>query len=206
MLQFQQAKRKCFAEDIVFYLSKKKILNQENRAIYEYAIEVILLNFSILVMLLLISIFWGQQLFFVCYVIFFVPLRVFSGGYHAKKSETCFGLSVALYVLAMMLSEYKWLVYNVIMSVVAIIMMFVIFLCSPIENVNHPLAEMQRRRNKMIVRIIILSDVALFVVLYINGTIIASYEIIFILLNGITFFLGKLENYKQYLNHVEKQK
>ena len=84
--------------------------------------------------------------------------------------------------------------------------MVVIFLCSPIENVNHPLAEMQRRRNKMIVRIIILSDVALFVVLYINGTIIASYEIIFILLNGITFFLGKLENYKQYLNHVEKQK
>ena len=187
---------KNIAEDIVFYLSRKKILNQDNREIYVYALEVVLLNFILLMTLLIISLFGGQHLFFVCYLCFFVPLRVFTGGYHAKKSETCFVMSVASYVLAMILVNNNLLLFNnEIIVFITALLMFLMFLYSPIENINHPLEKARKRKNKIIARVIVLIDFTLLIVFYINEMAITSYEIIFILLNGVTFSLGKIENY-----------
>lgn len=192
---------KNIAEDIVFYLSRKKILNQDNREIYVYALEVVLLNFILLMTLLIISLFGGQYLFFVCYLCFFVPLRVFTGGYHAKKSETCFVMSVASYVLAMILVNNNLLLFNneIIVFITALLMLLM-FLYSPIENINHPLEKARKRKNKIIARVIVLIDFTLLIVFYINGMAITSYEIIFILLNGVTFSLGKIENYTERKN------
>ncbi len=187
---------KNIAEDIVFYLSRKKILNQDNREIYVYALEVVLLNFILIMTLLIISLFGGQHLFVVCYLCFFVPLRVFTGGYHAKKSEICFVMSVASYVLAMILVNNNLLLFNneIIVFITALLMLLM-FLYSPIENINHPLEKARKRKNKIIARVIVLIDFTLLIVFYISGMAITSYEIIFILLNGVTFSLGKIENY-----------
>ena len=184
------------AEDIVFYLSRKRILNQDNREIYVYALEVVLLNFILLMTLLIISLFGGQHLFFACYLCFFVPLRIFTGGYHAKKSEICFVMSVTSYVLSMILVNSNLLLFNnVIMVLITVTVMLAMFLYSPIENINHPLGEARKRRNRIIARVIVLIDFTLLIVFYINRMAITTYEIIFILLNGVTFFLGKIENY-----------
>ena len=187
---------KNIAEDIVFYLSRKKILNQDNREIYVYAFEVVLLNFTLLMILLTISLFRGQHLFFACYLCFFVPLRVFTGGYHAKKSEICFVMSVASYILAMILVNTNALLFNnAKMIFITAILMLLMFLYSPIENINHPLDKVRKKRNRIIARVIVLIDFALLIVFYINKMAITTYEIIFVLLNGVTFFLGKIENH-----------
>lgn len=189
---------KNIAEDIVFYLSRKKILNQDNREIYVYAFEVVLLNSILLMTLLTISLFREQYLFFACYLCFFVPLRVFTGGYHAKKSEICLVMSVASYVLAMILVNNNVLLFNnAIMIFITAILMLLMFLYSPIENINHLLDEARNKRNRIISRVIVLIDFTLLIVFYINGMAITSYEIIFIMLNGVTFFLGKIENYNE---------
>lgn len=188
---------KNIAEDIVFYLSRKKILKQDNREVYVYALEVIMLNLILLMTLLIISLVGEQSLFFACYLFFFVPLRVFTGGYHAKKSEICFVMSVASYVLAMILVDNISLLFNnAIMVFVTALLMLLMFLYSPIENINHPLDKTRKRRNRIIARVIVLIDFTLLIVFYINGMAIAPYEIIFILLNGVVFFLGKIENYR----------
>ena len=187
---------KNIAEDIVFYLSRKKILNQDNREIYVYAFEVVLLNFILLMILFTISLFRGQHLFFACYLYFFVPLRVFTGGYHAKKSEICFVMSVASYILAMILVNTNALLFNnAKMIFITAILMLLMFLYSPIENINHPLDKVRKKRNRIIARVIVLIDFALLIVFYINKMAITTYEIIFVLLNGVTFFLGKIENH-----------
>ena len=188
---------KNIAEDIVFYLSRKKILKQDNREVYVYALEVILLNLILLMTLLIISLIGGQPSFFACYLCFFVPLRVFTGGYHAKKSEICFVMSVAPYVLAMILvNNNSSLFNNAIMVFVTALLMLLVFLYSPIENINHPLDETRKRRNRIIARVIVLIDFTLLIVFYINGMAITPYEIIFIILNGVVFFIGKIENYR----------
>lgn len=74
------------AEDIAFLLIKHKILDIEQRDIYIYGLEVILLNGGLVLMFLTISLLFGVMINFWAYLIFFLPIRIFSGGYHAKTS------------------------------------------------------------------------------------------------------------------------
>ena len=105
-------------------------------------------------------------------------------------------MSVASYVLAMILVNNNLLLFNneIIVFITALLMLLM-FLYSPIENINHPLEKARKRKNKIIARVIVLIDFTLLIVFYISGMAITSYEIIFILLNGVTFSLGKIENY-----------
>lgn len=193
-----------FAEDIVFYLTKRKVLNQDNREIYEYALEVILLNTSLLIILLLISVFVGEYLFFLCYLCFFLPIRIFSGGYHLKRSETCFFVSILSYVILLIVLKANILLYkNEMVYIASLMIMTMIALFSPIKNDNHPMSDKQIRRNKTIIRVVIFIYVGLLIVFHINEIIIASYEIIFVLFNGILFMLGKIENCVA-ANNIEK--
>ena len=78
------------ADKLVVYLLRKGILKEDNKEIYVYAFEVILMNSLLLFMLLVLSIIFDCLVLFGCYFSIFIPLRIFSGGYHAKKSEICF--------------------------------------------------------------------------------------------------------------------
>lgn len=187
---------RSIAEDIVFYLSKKKILNHEKREIYTYALEVVLLNFLLLVTLFLISLILRSISYFACYVIFFIPLRIFSGGYHSKKSEICFVTSVMSYTMALfVLKIYPLLYENIPILIITLITMIMVFIFSPVVNINHPLTKIQKRRNRIIVRLLVFIDFTLLIIFYINRMTIASYENIFVILNGVTFLIGKAENY-----------
>ena len=89
---------------------------------------------------------WRVTLVFACYLCFFIPLRVFTGGYHVKKSEICFVMSVASYVLAMILVNKNLIMFNnAIMVFITTILMLLMFLYSPIENINHPLDEARKK-------------------------------------------------------------
>lgn len=85
------------AEDIVFLLIKHKIVDIGQRDIYIYGLEVILLNGGLLLVFLSMSLLCNVMINFWSYLIFFLPLRIFSGGYHAKTSERCFVLSTIMY-------------------------------------------------------------------------------------------------------------
>lgn len=191
------------AEDIVFLLTRKKLLDTEDREVYVYAIEVLLLNFSLLLTIFVISLLFNQMTHFWCYVLFFIPLRVFLGGYHAKKSETCFLLSVAVYIITIMVHEYFLsLINSELILFFAVVMILVILYFSSEENPDHPLSPEQLRRNKMIVRIIVLFDFTLLIFLLLNQISIASREIVFLDLNGIILLVGKVNNAVVKTKHV----
>lgn len=78
------------SEALTFQLVKNKILNIEAYEIWAYSIEIILLNGSILLGCLLISFMLGEMTHMLSFVLFFIPLRMLVGGYHCRKSETCF--------------------------------------------------------------------------------------------------------------------
>ena len=182
------------AEKIYGYLSKKKLLNQNDREVYTYALEVIILNWGLLITLFVISAFMKQLLFFVCYICFFVPLRIFSGGYHAKRSEVCFIMSVGIYVLVLLILKNNVYLYeNTVLLCIASLFLLIIYIFSPVENENHPLADNQRKRNKIIVRVMVLLDFTLLIIFCFNQSTLASYEVVFVLLNGVLFLIGKVE-------------
>ena len=112
---------KHLAEDVTFLLIKNKMLDIQSYEIYLYAVEVIILNGSILLTCLLISILSGELFHMLAFILFFIPLRMLAGGYHCKRSEVCFLCSIGVYGLSIVLVHCAENLYvNIVMQILLI--------------------------------------------------------------------------------------
>ncbi len=183
-----------FAESIVFILIRNKILSIENRDVYVYGMEVILLNTILMLTLLGISIVGNGLVYFWGFLLFFVPIRTFAGGYHAKRSETCMLTSVGVYTVGMFVYKHFPNLYTSTTILCLFLMACsVLLLCSPHENVNHPLTELQRKRNRQFVWGIVIVDIIVFVIFSILNYTIASCEALFLILASGFLVVGKIQ-------------
>lgn len=181
-----------FAEDIAFLLIKNKIIDIEERDIYIYGIEVILLNGGLLLVFLLISLLSGAMINFWAYLIFFLPLRTFSGGYHAKTSEYCFVMSTAMYWISVAVTKFLPLLYlDFYWWIAGIFSVLIILIFTPLINVNNPLNEFQKKRNRIVVYSLLIIDLVFFILCCIFNWKIATNELLFIVLDALLLLVGK---------------
>ena len=185
------------AVDIAFLLIKNKIVDIQQRNIYVYALEVILLNGSLLIVFLIASLLCGAMINFWAYLIFFLPIRIFSGGYHAKSSENCFVLSTIMYGLSIAITVFFPLLYQNWKWIIAgVISILVILVLSPMVNENNPLTESQQKRNRIIVCILLAADLVVFILSYNFNWRIASYVLVFIVFDALLLLIGKVISYQ----------
>lgn len=185
------------AVDIAFLLIKNKIVDIQQRNIYVYALEVILLNGSLLIVFLIASLLCGAMINFWAYLIFFLPIRIFSGGYHAKSSESCFVLSTIMYGLSIAITVFFPLLYQNWKWIIAgVISILVILVLSPMVNENNPLTESQQKRNRIIVCILLAADLVVFILSYNFNWRIASNVLVFIVFDALLLLIGKVISYQ----------
>ena len=190
------------AEDIAFLLIKNKVLDIEQRDVYVYGIEVILLNSIIIPVFLILSLLFNTMINFWAYLIFFLPLRTFSGGYHADTSERCLILSAIMYVLSIAVTRAFPLLYqNLYWKIAGIISLLVIVIMAPLISENNPLTTTQRTRNRIVVYILLVFDLAFFILSCNYKLEIASNELVFIVFAASLLLLGK---FKQYILKCEE--
>lgn len=189
------------AVDITFLLIKNKIVDIKQRDVYVYGLEVILLNGSLLIVFLITSLLCGAMINFWAYLIFFLPIRIFSGGYHAKSSESCFVLSTIMYGLSIAITIFFPLLYqNWKWTVAGIISVIVILALSPMVNENNPLTQSQQKRNRIIVCILLAADLVTFILCCYFNWQIASNELIFIIMDVVLLLAEKLKQYISNMN------
>ncbi|MBR6669239.1 MAG: accessory gene regulator B family protein [Ruminococcus sp.] len=182
------------AVDIAFLLIKNKIVDIQQRDIYVYGLEVILLNGSLLIVFLITSLLCGEMINFLAYFVFFLPLRLFSGGYHAEESESCFVLSTIMYGISIAVTKFFPLLYmNWKWITAGVISVVVILVLSPMVNENNPLTKAQRKRNRIIVCALLAVDLVVFILSCNFNWRIASNELVFISMNALLLILGKLK-------------
>ena len=185
------------AVDIAFLLIKNKIVDIQQRNIYVYALEVILLNGSLLIVFLIASLLCGAMINFLAYLIFFLPIRIFSGGYHAKSIESCFVLSTIMYGLSIAITFFFPLLYQNWKWIIAgVISILVILVLSPMVNENNPLTESQQKRNRIIVCILLAADLVVFILSYNFNWRIASNVLVFIVFDALLLLIGKVISYQ----------
>lgn len=183
------------AESLVFWLIKYKKVDIEDRDIYIYGLEVILLNGLLLIFFELMSICFNMTIHFYGFLIFFIPLRMFAGGYHAKYSETCFILSNIMYLITLIIVKNYMYLYRYTGSTIAMLIALIIICAwSPIKNSNRPLAEYQYKRNRRITFGICTVEFVLFILFSRFDFKITSSAVIFVLLNCVVFLIGKMKN------------
>ncbi|MCQ5128591.1 accessory gene regulator B family protein [Butyricicoccus faecihominis] len=134
---------------ITAFFIARSIIPSTDREIYEYGFELLiadLINFSAI---LLIGGLAGQLWYSILYLLIFVGLRSFCGGYHAKTHLRCHICTIGAYlvfiVCNMCLSPQNALLLlgeNLLASVPVV-------LFAPIPHANKPLTEAVRKKNRI---------------------------------------------------------
>ncbi len=118
--------------------------------VYVYGTELLLSTTLAAFSILLISFLAGELFSGILFIIIFVSLRVFVGGFHASTYRNCFLLTNGVFLIALVASmllekfETPILAYSLIPSV------GVIWILAPISNPHHPLSKEAYKRNKIV--------------------------------------------------------
>lgn len=80
-------------------LAAKKIISIENVDAYAYGLELFLFKSVFYLLVFILSLLSGTLLISALFVIIYLGLRQYSGGYHCKTSGMCMSVSLLIYLI-----------------------------------------------------------------------------------------------------------
>lgn len=182
-------------------LCNADIIGENEKELYKFGLEGLLFTSLNLGTALIIGIVMDAILECVVFLMAFLPLRQYAGGYHAKTRVGCYLLSVTCIWVAMSILVHQE--FKKYMLVMACAMVIVIFLLSPVENENRELTCDEKMRYGRIAKVILLLEMSLILLNSLIGIfqvdICVSIECAIINV-GIMLLLGKTKKQRVDLN------
>lgn len=169
---------------------------EEDKAIYQFGLEMLLLNTFNIITTALIGLAMGQLLESFMFLALFIPLRCHAGGYHAKNALCCFMLSNFVMILVLLLlrtppemvERGAGLFFLILSSGIAAIL-------APVENLNKPLDDVEKKVYKIRTRIVLVVKVFIGFICYAAAYFHGVWIIVLTInLMVITEILGLLQN------------
>lgn len=149
------------ANQLVGFLYDKSELDQSKKAIYQYGTELTLSTAAAIVSILLLAALLGNLVWGIIFLVVFISFRLPGGGYHASTYRNCFILTNSVfltsYVISFILSDVPSAIRNVLLLTSCV----VIWVLAPIPNPHHPVSERTFRKNKMTVRLMVITGTLL---------------------------------------------
>lgn len=141
-------------KSILRWIERDNNLDEENKAIISFGVDQMLnagLNLISLILLGIIMNSWKESVIF---LLLFIPLRKYAGGYHADTKIRCYMLTNLMFVLSIQFyklfsgSETEILFFSIVLSVL-------VGMLSPVDNLNNLLSAKQKRlyQAKMLKRV-----------------------------------------------------
>lgn len=132
-------------------LCQKELINESDKEIYAFGYEVILDNVTKLIAIFLAGVILHKTIITLIFLITFVPLRGYTGGYHAKSKWICGLVSFLLWgmVVGSTANMTEVLKANkVVIFFMVLVSELIIHQYAPVENINKRLTEEKRLRNR----------------------------------------------------------
>lgn len=123
------------------------IINKDEREVYIYGTELMLSSIVGIFALIFASICAGKYFQWLPFLIGFVPLRLLGGGYHAKTHRGCIIAFTSVYLVCTILTE-SVKSEKPLFVMFSILVLFTIFLFSPVEAKNKTLSISIRTTNR----------------------------------------------------------
>lgn len=153
---------------IVSYWIKNKVIDRELECVYIYGIELILssiLGFSIVFVLSLL--FFDIFTSFL-FLITFVPIRQYCGGYHADTYIKCNATLACIFTIVAFCAKYIQVSFISILLTGIIGGVIFCFFC-PVENKYKPIDEVQRKKCKSIALAFLIINMIVCAALHLMG-------------------------------------
>lgn len=142
-------------------LLNNNIIKEDSYDIYVYGFE-LLISFLFSTFLVIVSgIIIGKPLETLAFLVVFIFLRSYSGGYHAKKYSICTIVTLGVYAAVILLSSFVNvnIMFYLLLGIVGFILLF---LWAPIENPNKEITDKRKILYKWI-------SILLFVIFLVVG-------------------------------------
>lgn len=136
-------------------------IDNSRRTTFIYGFELLLSTSLSIFSIIIISAFLSCLSHAIIFLVVFISLRLFNGGFHAKTYRRCFLLTNAVYLTVLAASVYAYKsvpasTYCPIYILGTLLSTGAIVYLSPIKHFNHPLSENRYRKNQKIGRRLVL--------------------------------------------------
>lgn len=186
------------SENIVSWQIKRNILTSEQRALYQYAYEVMINQIVNILIALLIAVIMRAPMQVLIFLASYIPLRSYCGGYHARTNAGCTVVSAFLIYAVCLLEKIITGDFALIFLPVCLaISGGLIFGLAPVPDKNKPLDEEETIRYRIKSRRIWLIEAAIGMLLwYIRvkaGIVVAISHILL----SLMLIYGMLKNHRE---------
>ena len=142
---------KNISNGIADMLWTQGIIQEDDIDKCKYGIDLFISSFLEIISILAIAAFLGNFIETVLLFVFFVPLRIYAGGYHADTKLKCYFISLVMYgfsyTLANITPSGMFVLINVIGTLFSLIMVLIM---APIIHINNNVNDIERRNYRKI--------------------------------------------------------
>ncbi len=158
---------KYLSDNITDFFYSNKIIEAEEKEIYVYGLQLIIFTIMGITLILVLELILNKLFYSIIFLISFIPIRMYSGGYHASSYVKCNLTLISLYLVAMSAVIFTPSVYVIrISTIMAIITIYTILKYAPVDNENKRLTGNRKKRNKKITVFILFGFYLIGVVMY----------------------------------------
>lgn len=152
------------SNNIAEQLIENGTIDSENREIYSYGVEQALVMLMNIITTLVIGFCFGMIWQSIIFMIIYLPLRSFAGGYHASTVLRCYMFGIILTITYLCINKYIPDT-DFVISIITVIASVILFMLAPVETNNKPLDHTELSMYKKRTRIILLSDICIITIL-----------------------------------------
>lgn len=121
-------------------------ISKEHEAVYQYALQSVLILGMNVLLSLLIGILLDRVGYCVLFLCAMIPLRSNAGGFHASNLAVCYILSFTSLVTTLLLVDKDDLYWVVILAAAAVVSAILIFIYAPLDTKNRRLDDDEKKR------------------------------------------------------------
>ncbi|MEM1485834.1 accessory gene regulator B family protein [Oscillospiraceae bacterium PP1C4] len=184
------------AESITNSLITNGNIKSEDKEIYSYGFEMGIAMLGNLLTSILIGLFLGKLVECIVFLLAYMPLRSYAGGYHASSHLRCYFLSSAILILVLLTIPSALALTSPYKSVMLVACSAIIILIlSPVQDSNKPLDDDERKMYAKNSKIILSIELCLyFVFVMMRWQTIALVIVESLVVIAITLFIGYTKN------------
>ncbi|MBQ7794424.1 MAG: accessory gene regulator B family protein [Clostridia bacterium] len=195
---------KSIAEEITVVLAANDVIKTDEMEAYNYGLQLLVPKVILYITILIVSLITNTIWVSFAFVVLFMTLRRYAGGFHCKTAETCLFFSFLIYLLVLFGYDFIQRIPQIGYGLSSLFSAIVVLTFAPIEDVNRPLEgneKVQYRLKSMAALVIIL--VAELVSLVFQFKTLSYVSACSLTANAVLILLSQLRRCK---NEVENSK
>ncbi len=175
------------SQSILNSFIEQNIISEEDKSIYAYGAEIAISYLLNLITMVIISAFMNMVAECIAFLIIFVPLKGYTGGYHASNYKICFVISCLTVTAVLFATKYVAVQTNqFILFLTMIAAGIFINILGPIEDKNKPLTENESICFRGKIKFIVLIE---FILAVIIGS-LGLHKILFVFCSSFVIIFG----------------